>query len=120
MRISDWSSDVCSSDLPVPAPIREPDCRSAHPNRQGPHWHAMCVYSPARAVVARLPQDRSSWGHKAREVQTTPWGYTMKNNQQRSEEHKSELQSPMRHSYAVFRSKKQNKKNNKQIHKDTT
>src|SRR3546814_8585143 len=82
MRISDWSSDVCSSDLPVPAPIREPDCRSAHPNRQGPHWHAMCVYSPARAVVARLPKDRSSWGHKAREVQTTPRGYTMKNNQQ--------------------------------------
>src|SRR3546814_20279965 len=73
MRISDWSSVVCSSDL---------DCRSAHPNRQGPHWHAMCVYSPARAVVARLPKDRSSWGHKAREVQTTPRGYTMKNNQQ--------------------------------------
>src|SRR3546814_3998502 len=66
---------------PVPAPIREPDCRSAHPNRQGLHWHAICVYSPCTCGVARLPTDRSSW---------------------RSEEHTSELQSLMRISYAVF------------------
>src|SRR3546814_7889718 len=35
MRISDWSSDVCSSDLPAPDGQRPPACRQASAPRGG-------------------------------------------------------------------------------------
>src|SRR3546814_9793674 len=35
MRISDWSSDVCSSDLPPRAPARDPDRDGQAPLRPG-------------------------------------------------------------------------------------
>src|SRR3546814_11641007 len=35
MLISDWSSDVCSSDLPVSAPIRSSICRQMACRRYG-------------------------------------------------------------------------------------
>src|SRR3546814_8953625 len=110
MRISDWSSDVCSSDLwagrhrdgALARPVRNED---AHPNgrrhdrQRRPfgqrHLHAMGAVSglwrddgiprPRRAVLALD-------GQRHRLV--------------RSEEHTSELQSLMRISYAVFCLKK--------------
>src|SRR3546814_21172855 len=35
MRISDWSSDVCSSDLPFPHPGRAPNLSSDHKTNGG-------------------------------------------------------------------------------------
>src|SRR3546814_10697405 len=88
MRISDWSSDVCSSDLqdyyfPVIA------WHYVHPLRFPP------VSAPL--VLSRCP----TWPLRL----LTPDGH-------RSEEHTSELQSLMRILYAVFCLKKKKKKNN--------
>src|SRR3546814_7428689 len=80
MRISDWSSDVCSSDLKRSgaAEGREPAGRSSR---------RRCSSSSS-----------SSSGLTMRRVRSYP--------QARSEEHTSELQSLMRISYAVFCLKK--------------
>src|SRR3546814_4418168 len=107
MRISDWSSDVCSSDLAA---------RRGRP----PAW--LTAYGKQRPPAACLPMirlrywsatfPRCSWI-----ARSGAWLI-----QRRSEEHTSELQSLMRISYAVFCLKK--KKNNKQqqltIHKLST
>src|SRR3546814_4457704 len=85
MRISDWSSDVCSSDLPpgerVPdAMTLNADCRRTIAMR----WMTVLA-GPLLAVAA---------GGAAAE--------TIYVSNERSEEHTSELQSLMRISYAVF------------------
>src|SRR3546814_1650955 len=97
MRISDWSSDVCSSDLrywdagpapPVRCPSRQCRCRRA-------------AFAPAprdRRPGVRLPATRCPIGRRAR--------YNTGYRDCRSEEHTSELQSLMRISYAVFCLKK--------------
>src|SRR3546814_8163528 len=96
MRISDWSSDVCSSDLVArPAP-----CPNAH----------SCP-RPCRVPRTAFRQTRGRAGcpvaGSARaESRTPPRAPTA-----RSEEHTSELQSLMRISYAVFCLKKKKKKN---------
>src|SRR3546814_2833326 len=116
MRISDWSSDVCSSDL-VPRLV-------AAANR-----HPGCVIVGARLrkraaqpVYRRIGNDFGDWG--------IGWGcgfrvvdsqsgqrlypravYTLDDVPgERSEEHTSELQSLMRISYAVFCLKKKKQK----------
>src|SRR3546814_10519871 len=87
MRISDWSSDVCSSDL-----------QPKHGQAFGDRGLAQEIRkSSAQCVEAALPAHGGKGGHAAC---------------RRSEEHTSELQSLMRISYAVFCLKK--KKNNKQ------
>src|SRR3546814_1445318 len=81
MRISDWSSDVCSSDLASPP--------SAHTAERIAGQAAVSVcWSSASAIIAA--SDSSA--------RTRATG--------RSEEHTSELQSLMRTSYAVFCLKK--------------
>src|SRR3546814_4879948 len=100
MRISDWSSDVCSSDL------------LAHAEGRHPH---------AQAVALTLTTDVA--GQAA--GQPAPWFYVVETDIKpgaeadfdrwyeeghlpglaRSEEHTSELQLLMRISYAVFRLK---------------
>src|SRR3546814_6977866 len=100
MRISDWSSDVCSSDLAVErggdrgrvavrpaivAPVRR---ERKHRRRRRGH----------RARPPAPPRDR---GDRRRYRGA---GF------QRSEEHTSELQSLMRISYAVFCLKKKKNK----------
>src|SRR3546814_7183555 len=91
MRISDWSSDVCSSDLgDDPGLLRLPPRPAAHP--------ALGALPADRR--AHLWADRACRGH-------------LRHHRHRSEEHTSELQSLMRISYAVFCLKK--KKKNKQI-----
>src|SRR3546814_3226244 len=75
MRISDWSSDVCSSDL---QPEWEPHESPGHRRRR---LHRLGGHPPSH------PRSR---------------GGGVERRQARSEEHTSELQSLMRISYPVF------------------
>src|SRR3546814_5199559 len=105
MRISDWSSDVCSSDLPVPEVESDlllghghgydrVDCRAerkAHPveaiiEARGIGHQLSTQFGPPLHLVQRFERRGDDRG--------------------RSEEHTSELQSLMRISYAVFCLKK--------------
>src|SRR3546814_4761394 len=104
MRISDWSSDVCSSDL-----YSVPDRR-----------HGYCIDDNARALILMTQiedladdvRDRwttiyasfiqHAWNEDARRFRN----FMNFDRSWRSEEHTSELQSLMRISYAVFCLKK--------------
>src|SRR3546814_9238634 len=111
MRISDWSSDVCSSDLPGVAPASgslfaaPAGGRVACSAQLTPSFPALqpapsfCCTTTRRAVELLLPGLGS----------TTPAGgvtVAVLTSRSRSEEHTSELQSLMRISYAVFCLKK--------------
>src|SRR3546814_9135345 len=117
MRISDWSSDVCSSDL-------RPDCSRDRPSgnsvvRTGVHRRdpaRLAVLSPSRPTRYH-PTERPGF-RRLRILggaRDHSWGsYWLRSLLQhrllpaesRSEEHTSELQSLMRISYAVFFLKK--------------
>src|SRR3546814_4187663 len=111
MRISDWSSDVCSSDLrEARRQVRHP--RVSRAGAQGRRAAAGCARCQdqsldCRAVVGTRdsglgttgPRDHGTTGPREKRKATGP--------QRRSEEHTSELQSLMRISYAVFCLKKQ-------------
>src|SRR3546814_3544631 len=90
MRISDWSSDVCSSDLPARRTLVEP--------------RGIAVAAPMAPGVERL----SPIG-QPRTVRNGPTQSVQRRIARRSEEHTSELQSLMRVSYAVFCLKKKKK-----------
>src|SRR3546814_2579624 len=109
MRISDWSSDVCSSDLFAaivavdrPRRIKAGDAMLQREPRARAHLHLVTRRNRHREArrdrVARAGAERQRLGrddvHPRRTV--------------RSEEHTSELQSLMRISYAVFCLKKKN------------
>src|SRR3546814_8341129 len=141
MRISDWSSDVCSSDLRTLRPAhhnlhirsgRRAALRDVHPTG---------LAGPITATTATPVHDPRAIGRGAAKKRRMLWirGYGPINGRQslgrsiaiekavlprhplqlpdtetnhgRSEEHTSELQSLMRISYAVFCLQK-NKKNN--------
>src|SRR3546814_2504597 len=96
MRISDWSSDVCSSDLP-------------------------CVTSSAQTAVLRVvtlapPTEKNAPSLRVVTLFATKESFYSTNSypglvaSTRSEEHTSELQSLMRISYAVFCLKKKKEK----------
>src|SRR3546814_3236741 len=100
MRISDWSSDVCSSDLFEPMAMRlaryGPTTSLRMRDAGGSMWN--CIPKPGTNVRPGQPitADKIDCGiHPTRG--------------DRSEEHTSELQSLMRISYAVFCLKKKNK-----------
>src|SRR3546814_9238570 len=99
MRISDWSSDVCSSDLRSARRNRHPARRAAPPPRRFPP-------APRHGRRRRRPSTPPSPGGGARETRRARRGRCPKASQNpaaaRSEEHTSELQSLMRISYAVF------------------
>src|SRR3546814_10020632 len=118
MRISDWSSDVCSSDLL--------DCLYAATEvNEWAWWAAVASFSPREKVPEgrmregakpagasrrkKLPFDDEAktfirnLRRNATDAEHLVWSY-------RSEEHTSELQSLMRISYAVFCLKKKKKK----------
>src|SRR3546814_8679650 len=116
MRISDWSSDVCSSDLPIPA-LRLRRCN-----------YCRRVPCPGFAGIARCRWPRDQEADKAQRTgvdfhHSAAWrkaccrpsafpGTSLPDQQRRtnrSEEHTSELQSLMRISYAVFCLKKKNR-----------
>src|SRR3546814_9042520 len=100
MRISDWSSDVCSSDL------RDHRTRDAVGDEHRPFADQRRVHRGDRIMDAAFQRfDRGAvsvlhLGDKAifalADFQAAPQA------DRRSEEHTSELQSLMRISYAVF------------------
>src|SRR3546814_8576370 len=105
MRISDWSSDVCSSDLWLDSKQKSGP-RTAYFNLAGVAWQ------PARLRL----RGNVGWSGAGTEIyaylnyidgvedrRTLPY-----RDGSRSEEHTSELQSLMRISYAVFCLKKKN------------
>src|SRR3546814_10097021 len=95
MRISDWSSDVCSSDLPE---RRTGDFLAVHPADGN-----VCIF--AQPVGAA---DRPAPGVGPTKPEITV-GERIEQGVRldvRSEEHTSELQSLMRISYALFCLKK--------------
>src|SRR3546814_8664683 len=109
MRISDWSSDVCSSDL-----SREPRAWARRLDTLRPFAAYLLREDPA----TEFPQTQI-FGKSHRRA--TPHIYTedeilallaaaRRLDPERSEEHTSELQSLMRISYAVFCLKKKKKK----------
>src|SRR3546814_4554794 len=102
MRISDWSSDVCSSDRTCPCPVNR--CFQDKPQ---PSFCASNIEPmPARGESAiRSLRGRRSNG-------PISWHSHIWVLISRSEEHTSELQSLMRISYAVFCLKKNNTTNN--------
>src|SRR3546814_9281486 len=114
MRISDWSSDVCSSDLIQdravwprhrhrPDRLRRDGADRARNQAEDADWRFLRVL--ARQGLAAHARDR----RQGRRVLLGRHGA------RRSEEHTSELQSLMRISYAVFCLKK--KKNNTHLYK---
>src|SRR3546814_8027057 len=112
MRISDWSSDVCSSDLNPRCLVsriklpssRVPDQESAaQPRCDSPKRAPM---SSSRDAVS--PQSRK-WPRRSVGSEVM----RLHSRSTRSEEHTSELQSLMRISYAVFCLKKTHNNNKK-------
>src|SRR3546814_1026483 len=95
MRISDWSSDVCSSDL-----LGRPQ------QHCGVAVMAAGVHPPGGL---RLVQDVALLVHRQR-VHVGAQADAAGSRTVRSEEHTSELQSLMRISYAVFCLKKKTKR----------
>src|SRR3546814_8941462 len=119
MRISDWSSDVCSSDLDrVSEPGPEAECRRDH------RLHLvriLCRADPGRGGTedADRLRDLRHAAHLRGRVAPVhlPHHEPCVLGRGRSEEHTSELQSLMRISYAVFCLKKKKKKHTKRSNK---
>src|SRR3546814_1813264 len=100
MRISDWSSDVCSSDLQVPLGGHD----RGDPRRTVAAQRRRKARRPAierRQLVATVADHRH-----AQALQHLQRLRQVEDRLGRSEEHTSELQSLMRISYAVFCLKK--------------
>src|SRR3546814_5849634 len=119
MRISDWSSDVCSSDLPAAggADLRRlasdadrARARARFADRAGPAGLLRRRRRPRRAVnAAAADSDRLTRFLLDRAGVRGVRVHLGDSWTQRSEEHTSELQSLMRISYAVFCLKKKTK-----------
>src|SRR3546814_3545708 len=116
MRISDWSSDVCSSDLGAQLIAMRPSSfgkgadATAGAERVAQEDlgdRAIDLHRPLLRILARDPADRGARPHQAvlRRVDQVDGQRAL-----RSEEHTSELQSLMRISYAVFCLQKKNNK----------
>src|SRR3546814_2099321 len=112
MRISDWSSDVCSSDL---LRVGRAQPRAVDGDRRGAPFRDQPRATPApvgaRGPVGQTPQPRLRGGiaYRARvQLAESKPGVHMAAHamKPRSEEHTSELQSLKRISYAVFCLKK--------------
>src|SRR3546814_10832864 len=122
MRISDWSSDVCSSDLrvgllrmerAVKERMSSVDVSTVMPNdliNAKPAVAAVREFFGSSQLSQFMDQTNplSEVTHKRRVSALGPGGLT-----RRSEEHTSELQSLMRISYAVFCLKKKIKRQTK-------
>src|SRR3546814_5299637 len=114
MRISDWSSDVCSSDLEageLPEDQQQQHVVGQHDAHHGAlEQQQVGVELPHRVVLgeveARVGDDQQA------DRQDQPGEEQA---EARSEEHTSELQSLMRISYAVFCLKKKKTKKEKHI-----
>src|SRR3546814_1923553 len=111
MRISDWSSDVCSSDLRL-RPVRDhqhlvrlrrEQLGVAHgKNRRG-------IQNDEFVALAQFLEKRTEARGGQSRARVLGGAFDADHRQLRSEEHTSELQSLMRISYAVFCLKKKKK-----------
>src|SRR3546814_9132518 len=110
MRISDWSSDVCSSDLAGAGrghDAQQMDCARDHRRASGAARRGAGRANRRGRIengIAALPARRIGGNGIGRGAQRTD---TRAVEQARSEEHTSELQTLMRNTYAVFCLKKQ-------------
>src|SRR3546814_3571563 len=123
MRISDWSSDVCSSDLSAPLVAADaclcPPAIAIAGGHSGGRGHGkQCGWPPSRGPLQAENEDMSLSDVAIRNAKPRAKPYKMGDSlglfllvqpsggRLRSEEHTSELQSLMRISYAVFCLKK--------------
>src|SRR3546814_5076562 len=103
MRISDWSSDVCSSDLRIQPEIDAGIVRITRRALPVLHRDATVIEGARHFQNRDVGYARAGiQGHRHPVVRAVRAG--------RSEEHTSELQSLMRISYAVFCLKKKKTK----------
>src|SRR3546814_5517095 len=109
MRISDWSSDVCSSDL---ASWFRTSCGAGCDGAASGWTKLACTSWGSPGAYKRGRRAIGSGGVRSRKnVRVNQLYINSAITVERSEEHTSELQSLMRISYAVFcLKKKQNKK----------
>src|SRR3546814_3789605 len=119
MRISDWSSDVCSSDLDAERAQRfafadqfiEIEARDAGHRR---HWPLECAFGDEQRLDQLAGRERSFAHHRAdmgslaRTAQARAGEGARRHGGLRSEEHTSEPQSLMRNLYVVCRLKQKN------------
>src|SRR3546814_2802942 len=120
MRISDWSSDVCSSDLPVIEVAVEPKTKADQEKmgialnrlaQEDPSFRVTTDHESGQTIIKGMGElhleilvDRMKREFKVEANVGAPQvKFT-----HRSEEHTSELQSLMRISYAVVCLKKKN------------
>src|SRR3546814_1044698 len=120
MRISDWSSDVCSSDL-IPAELEPgvpgPDDHQAEPEidmRRSPRLQRPIIIRHLALAITERGEPQDQPRADGAERITVPAAAIVARRDvdqrvRRSEEHTSELQSLMRSSYAVFCLKKKTK-----------
>src|SRR3546814_3479084 len=119
MRISDWSSDVCSSDLDQQGEEHE-EIEDREAEKLARRAVASAAISAAQHDAGQQDEaephrrgdgtvDDSSGAEHRRHDAERGEQQTVSHDLARSEEHTSELQSLMRNSYAVFCLKKKNK-----------
>src|SRR3546814_5111615 len=114
MRISDWSSDVCSSDLRA-IEIKAGNARAMHAFDQHLHGavrqleHLQDAGQHADAVKVFLARFVGNSGFLRNQQDVLVVLHRHGQRLDRSEEHTSELPSLMRISYAVLCLKKKNK-----------
>src|SRR3546814_1750306 len=117
MRISDWSSDVCSSDLggfegedlvddrlDRPALDQRGDLAQLIAIRAHEEERVIHAAGPGFAANGRAPEPQHDAQNEVEALRACEVGIGRRGN--RSEEHTSELQSLMRISYAFFCLKK--------------
>src|SRR3546814_7959204 len=124
MRISDWSSDVCSADLARRAvPSSSPCSPNTARNNETPPMRLKdriaLITGASRGIGAAIAKRYAAEGAHVICVARTTGALeelddAIRAQGGRSEEHTSELQSLMRNSYAVFGLKK---KKNKYTHR---
>src|SRR3546814_1949930 len=118
MRISDWSSDVCSSDLREPAgPAQRARLARQTEIPVGEKHRRDAASKTDQQQRQRRADPRDPTMCEQPLIETLVFGdvdpvHRIENVEVRSEEHTSELQSLMRISYAVF-CLKQKKETNK-------
>src|SRR3546814_6339415 len=121
MRISDWSSDVCSSDLMADVvaqmELREPIIAVGFQFEVGIAGARLTAAQRQKLAIARSVVKQPDWLLLSEVTaaldprsQAAVMTEVLERRKDRSEEHTSELQSLMRISYAVFCLKKKHNK----------
>src|SRR3546814_3433731 len=129
MRISDWSSDVCSSDLLA---ANDERVNAAWPGYEAALEAADVQYTLYQPAGTQHGFNNDTTPRYDEDAAAEAWKRTLAlfdrrlrgkhDDGNRSEEHPSELQSLMRISYAVFclKKKKKTQKTHNNQHEDTT